>query len=70
IFDVLILENELNYGFQYLTLGSGIFSVFNLENETVFWRTRLRKTKGIFGILALGNEKPKGTPDVWMMESK
>ncbi|CAB5351009.1 unnamed protein product [Rhizophagus irregularis] len=26
--------------------------------------------KGIFGVLALGNEKPKGMPDVWMIESK
>ncbi|UZO03741.1 uncharacterized protein OCT59_024144 [Rhizophagus irregularis] len=24
----------------------------------------------IFSVLALGNEKPKGTLDVWMMESK
>ncbi|CAB4437334.1 unnamed protein product [Rhizophagus irregularis] len=46
-----------------------LFAVFNLEKRNgFFWRTRLRITKGIFGVLTLGNEKPKGTPDVWMME--
>ncbi|CAB4431233.1 unnamed protein product [Rhizophagus irregularis] len=47
------------------------FSAYSTwKTKRFFWRTRLRKTKGIFGVLALGNEKPKGTPDVWMMESK
>ncbi|CAB4386896.1 unnamed protein product [Rhizophagus irregularis] len=44
------------------------FSVFDFGK--FFWCTRLRKTKEIFSVLALGNEKLKGTPDVWMMESK
>ncbi|CAB4410738.1 unnamed protein product [Rhizophagus irregularis] len=47
------------------------FSAYSTwKTKRFFWRTRLRKMKGIFGVLALGNEKPKGTPDVWMMESK
>ncbi|CAB4442215.1 unnamed protein product [Rhizophagus irregularis] len=47
------------------------FSAYSTwKTKRFFWRTRLRKTKGIFGVLALGNEKPKGMPDVWMMESK
>ncbi|CAB4415296.1 unnamed protein product [Rhizophagus irregularis] len=47
------------------------FSAYSTwKTKRFFWRTRLRKTKGIFGVLALGNEKPKGTSDVWMIESK
>ncbi|CAB4415058.1 unnamed protein product [Rhizophagus irregularis] len=47
------------------------FSAYSTwKTKRFFWRTRLRKTKGIFGVLALGNEKLKGMPDVWMMESK
>ncbi|GBC39216.2 hypothetical protein RIR_jg6779.t1 [Rhizophagus irregularis DAOM 181602=DAOM 197198] len=32
-----------------------------------FRRIQLGKMKRFFGGLTLGNEKPKGTPDVWIM---
>ncbi|UZO15853.1 uncharacterized protein OCT59_007265 [Rhizophagus irregularis] len=37
------------------------FEAFCFKTLNFFYR--------IFDGLALGNEKPKGTPDVWMMES-
>ncbi|CAB4440996.1 unnamed protein product [Rhizophagus irregularis] len=37
------------------------------KNKGSFRRIQLGKTKRFFGGLTLGNEKPKGTLDVWIM---